>query len=1181
MRRVPSAHVWSAVLLGSLSLAQALAQAPIQVPVGAPWSVRSWDTRNGLPQNTVTAMLQGRDRMLWVATFGGVCRYDGVTWTVHDGASLPGMLDSRVTALLEAADGALWFGTELGFVMRFDGQSCSTMAKRSDGQVSGLARLPDGRIVCAGADDVLVVGGDGRLSPLGPARLPGARLLIARDDGLLIGGDAGLLRLAGDRLDTLHDGTVTALAVGGDGVVWVGVQAGLACLDGDRIRLRNELLGGRPAGAIRCLQVSHSGALWVGLPGEIRLVPLGEGRPTTVFRTPASLRLVYEGVSDGVWVGFNGNGLARLVPCEVDCIDLQGRDGRRLPANSVIGDGEDGFLVGDSDGLTRVAAGITRRVDTVTEQVHGLFRDADGTLWLGLQQGLGRLRGLGFERFALDASAGLVRAIHRPPGGPLLLGTDDGVCAFDGACHPHRPAAVLDGSTVKGLHPWPDGTLWVFGERGALHLGADGDTLAWLRRGQELPLDEVRAVLPGVDGRAWFATYGSGFVCRDANGTRTVSVAEGLLDPYLCTVTPFGRQWLIGGNHGPFLIDPLLLESCVDRRPTRLVTRRLECTTISPNEASGGVQPSSVAEGDVAAICSIDGLWLVERARMRPAAPPPVCVVAPNLRDDQHFAADAGGRHIVLRGNRTLVVDCVAADFDRPENIRYQWRRDAGDWSEPSSRRTTTITFSDCGEADVEFVAIDDEGRRSVVASHLRLRIEPMLWEQRWFPWAGLGAAIGIGAGVYHFGSRRSARRAVALQQLVDARTTELSSARDQLEERVARRTVELEQALQQLARDHERRLALERQVEQMQRMESLGQLAGSVAHDFNNLLTIVLGNAQLLQLEVELPPAMGELVTRLVDAGVRGRELTQRLLAMASRQVPVSGAVDLAALLRGQLDMVRQLLGPSVRVDLQLPDEPLPVLAAPGQLEQILMNLAVNAREAMPGGGTFTVQAARDGDRVRLVVADDGVGMSEEVRRRAFEPFFTTRGSQGNGIGLATVYGITKQLQGSVGLESAPGRGTRFSFDLPRATPGSTPAPQPVILPRATSSVGPRVFVIEDEPEVRGTLCRLLASWGCTVVGSAASGEHALHELGESGVAVDVVVTDGNLPGLCGVDLVQALRSQRPRLPIVFVSGHTGSREFAPALASLGIELLAKPPVREEMMAAIARAWQAAGAPA
>jgi PAS domain S-box-containing protein len=351
------------------------------------------------------------------------------------------------------------------------------------------------------------------------------------------------------------------------------------------------------------------------------------------------------------------------------------------------------------------------------------------------------------------------------------------------------------------------------------------------------------------------------------------------------------------------------------------------------------------------------------------------------------------------------------------------------------------------------------------------------------------------------------------------------------------------------IARDVTESRRLQAQVQASARLESVGRLAGGIAHDFNNLLTVILGCAGSVERRLEADPvAAREEVGEIRSAATRAAELTRQLLAFARKQVIAPVPLDLNEVVRGSERLLRRVLGEDVRLDVRLQPDLWPVKADAAQLEQVILNLAVNAREAMPHGGELGIETrnlepgAGELQRVALVIRDTGEGMSPEVRRHAFEPFFTTKGTgKGTGLGLATVYGIVAQLDGQIQLDSEPGAGTTFTLFFPRTTgapaPGVAPATAPPGSPPAPCSG--RLLVIEDDPFVRAVTVRALRGAGYAV-DVAADGAEALALSDAALAAVDLVVSDLVMPGADGRSVVRALRERRPGLKALFVSGYS-----------------------------------------
>ena len=374
--------------------------------------------------------------------------------------------------------------------------------------------------------------------------------------------------------------------------------------------------------------------------------------------------------------------------------------------------------------------------------------------------------------------------------------------------------------------------------------------------------------------------------------------------------------------------------------------------------------------------------------------------------------------------------------------------------------------------------------------------------------------------------------------------------------------------AFTRVVRDLTERRRLEDQLRQSQKMEAIGQLAGGVAHDFNNLLTVINGFSELLA--AELPEAHhGQASVQAIrEAGQRAAGLTRQLLAFSRKAIVEPRVVDLNDVVEGTSRMLRRLIGEDIAMELTLAPAVGYVRADPGQLEQVLVNLVVNARDAMPSGGRLTIAtrdvtapadaAAPDGRWVELSIADTGVGMSEEVRQRCFEPFFTTKGTgKGTGLGLSTVYGFVTQAGGRVSLESTPGAGTTFRVLFPRiASRGSTgPDADPEALPKGHEVI----LLVEDEDGVRTMTRRILVRLGYDVLaaGDAASAiELATAREGR----VDLLLTDVVMPNGGGRVVAEALRERWPSIPVLYMSGYLDDAVLRHGIETAHDRLLQKP---------------------
>lgn len=369
-------------------------------------------------------------------------------------------------------------------------------------------------------------------------------------------------------------------------------------------------------------------------------------------------------------------------------------------------------------------------------------------------------------------------------------------------------------------------------------------------------------------------------------------------------------------------------------------------------------------------------------------------------------------------------------------------------------------------------------------------------------------------------------------------------------------------------------RTRLEEQLRQSQKMEAIGKLAGGIAHDFNNLLTVIRGYTDMLLRRLPPEASTRTEVMAVSQAGERARSLTQQLLAFSRQQVVSPRVLDLKALVDGLREMLQRLIGEHIVFTVQLSNPPTWIKADPGQIEQVIMNLVVNAVDAMRTGGSLSIvvgapeslengaaldKADAETQWVELRVRDTGCGMDAATQARIFEPFFTTKAvGEGTGLGLSTVYGIVKQCGGKIAVQSAPGQGTEFVIEFPAVRQEAPPQPAPPAsetLPMGSETV----VVVEDDAMVRLLASQILSNCGYTVY-EAENGREALAVAEKHAEEIDLVVTDVIMPVMNGGELVEQLRMRFPRVKTLFVSGYTDDRVVRHGIEELGDNFLQKP---------------------
>ncbi len=440
--------------------------------------------------------------------------------------------------------------------------------------------------------------------------------------------------------------------------------------------------------------------------------------------------------------------------------------------------------------------------------------------------------------------------------------------------------------------------------------------------------------------------------------------------------------------------------------------------------------------------------------------------------------------------------------------------------------------------------------------------------------WAELRARL------VHTRGRMPSRLVGVSSDVTDRRNAEadLRHLNEALEERVAERTADLQRAHASVLAQIEQREHAEEQLRQVQKIEMIGQLTGGVAHDFNNLLMVIIGNLELLRKRTPDDPKLTRLIGGALQGAERGALLTQRLLAFARRQDLQVQPISLIELVKGMTDLLERSVGNQIELRINLPATVPLALVDANQIELALLNLVVNARDAMPGGGVLTIKVDEPvvepdiglpaGSYIRLTVADSGHGMDADTLRRATEPFFSTKElGKGTGLGLSMIHGLAVQLNGALRLASEPGCGTTAELLLPATDIAAKSAVSQVdtgAVPETAARM--TILVVDDDPLVAMSTANMLEDLGHDVIATQ-SGSEALAIL-QNGRGIDLLITDFSMPRMTGLQLAKAAREARPDLPILLATGYAE----LPAGADMDLPRVGKPYRQEQLAAEIGK---------
>lgn len=736
---------------------------------------------------------------------------------------------------------------------------------------------------------------------------------------------------------------------------------------------------------------------------------------------------------------------------------------------------------------------------------------------------------------------------------------------------------LAGGSQIYSLMESKSGEIWVGMLQGlAVH---DGDRFVrdW-SAADGLPPGAVRAIHEDEKGNIWVGTYGGG-LCRigaDSKVTR-IGTKQGLHEAIVSRIVADGLGNLVlQGNRALSLVSEVELNEVADGKRARIYPRVFDSGPgIDAFEGNGGATPLSCRTPDGALwFPTQEGLVRFDPSLVARVETPPQVHIESLTVQGHLYRTD---RPITVPpGTRDLTFQFTAPTFVDPEHTRFEYQLEGYDdeWIDNDTERKAHYTQVPAGNYQFRVRAANSDGVWSEDSAPLDFKLEPWIHETLWFRWLLGSVAILAIFGAIGLRARALKLRAQELETEVDVRTAELVAVTEHLEERVEERTKQLEE-------DMAKRELLETQLHESQRLEAIGRLAGGLAHDFNNYLTVVKADCEMtLDSLSEQQTDAREYVEEVLEVSDRAADLTRQLLAYSRQQVLEPRLVDVNEVIGSIHDMLTRLVPEEVELTLELEHEVESVLIDPGQFEQIIVNLVINARDALEGIGSITIKtesrdvaqdAAHERGQVDLKrrttvsVADCGHGMDQETLEQIFEPFYSTKPTgKGTGLGLASVSGIVEQSGGEINVTSSPGRGTVFEVSFPACEAAPTAETRVPVAPLPTKTRTARIAVCEDQGRIARLLAALLESIGHQVVAFERPDE-LLRRAEDPDWQFDLLITDMIMPGMNGRELVTRLKVNRPELRTLYISGYSGEAGV-PALHEGQSAFLRKPFGRAEL---------------
>ncbi|MEQ8879409.1 MAG: two-component regulator propeller domain-containing protein [Cyclobacteriaceae bacterium] len=1051
---MPNVYLISALFFISISCyGQKGKMAPLQMESIGDYYIQNWTTEDGLTQNSVNDIIQTQDGYLWLATYGGLVRYDGVNFETYTIGNTPGLASNRIITLLETDSGSVWIGhREGGLSILEDGifHKPKVLEDISKEFVLDFCEDLDGNVWIATGDGLYKYL-EGQLDQYHIAEgLPGSivrRLFLHNSGavhfitdmedqpgfahGYILEGKIKVLK----KYPTSE--RVNILDYNSKGELWMAYPDRVVMEKEGKV-LKSFEFGKVDLGEVHTFLIDREGNMWLG--SQQHLVMITREEAQNAQNGPVELQRIYtykrendinritQDREGNIWVGtwkeglfmFKKRVIKRYFPSTKNASSIY---------TKVAPDGHGGiwFSAACHD-LTHYINGKFSQYETFDGCVRALYNDPkdEAIIYVGVESELGKIEDFRYEKLG-DIQESLnvnpyymkITAIQKADDGAFWLGTTgNGLVVFkDTVVHHFTSSGELTGDVILTIKKTSDGDIWVGTNAGITIFSADGIKKITAEDG--LVRGDIRSIFEDRDGVIWVGSYGAGLSRIEDGQITSYTASDGLLENIVSRITEDvnGNLWMIG-NMGLFMLDKQQFNDLDANRIAQLtcISFELEDGMI---EGNGAGQVAKTADG-LTWWPTIKGMAAINIDDDYEDPIPTNTLIQKVVISDVVYTGPIG-QCVTLENQRDIAVTYAGLKFSNPTKIKYRYKLEGydKDWKENGIKRTLNYTNLNPGNYLLKIEASNLNGAWGGEPATLAITVVPTIWEMTWTKIIAVIILLFLIWLLFRWRNLYLIKKREELSSIVKMRTKELHE-----------KNQELEATLSNLKVTHDKLV-------QSEKMASLGTMIAGVSHEINNPLQFIQNGLDILKksrhdldgVKEHLDPSL-----EIIDNGIkRASEIVQSLNQFARSNENYDEQFDLREVLDNCLVILRNRLNAKASVEVKISDEKLLCHGNQGKLHQAFLNLLSNAEQAIDETGKITIEAKKLADKIEVAISDTGHGISPEIISKIFDPFFTTKPpGKGTGLGLSITYEIIDQHKGSIDIKSDPGKGSTFTVSLP-----------------------------------------------------------------------------------------------------------------------------------------------------